>query len=106
MSKKSFASVADDAVAQATAHALSKFGRAPEPVQAPVEATAAAAPAGSEKTIQWNVRLKPHLREKLRNAAFAWRMTERDLVEAFIEQLPEVAVPSPEAPASVAWLKK
>lgn len=104
MSKKSFADVADDAVAQATAHALTRFGKAPE--SAPVEATAPAAPAGPEKTIQWNVRLKPHLREKLRNAAFAWRMTERDLVEAFIEQLPEVQVPSPDAPASVAWIKK
>lgn len=103
MSKKSFSAVSQDALAAATAHALSKVvpnGSAPAHVSLqPKE-------QGNEKTVQWNVRLKPHLREKLRCAAFAWRMTERDLVEAFIEQLPEVEVPSPDAPAAVAWIKR
>lgn len=105
MSKKSFSDITQDALAAATAHALNKVVPKAS-TSAPATALLQPKEQGTEKTVQWNVRLKPHLREKLRNAAFAWRMTERDLIEAFIEQLPEVAVPSPDAPASVAWIKK
>ncbi|MDD5336212.1 MAG: hypothetical protein PHS32_20950 [Rhodoferax sp.] len=59
-------------------------------------------PAG--KT-QLNVLLDAGKRKKFRAIALAWDTTERALLEAFIDQLPDVTPQAVAAPKSVAWAK-
>jgi hypothetical protein len=99
---------------------------APTAVEAPPQPVAAATPApptpkakaqrgkpakqpavqAEGAKVQFNIVLSPQARQKIKRAAFALGTTERELVEAFIEQLPDVAVPEPEVPSSLRWLKR
>jgi hypothetical protein len=99
---------------------------APTAVEAPPQPVAAATPApptpkakaqrgkpakqpavqAAGAKVQFNIVLSPQARQKIKRAAFALGTTERELVEAFIEQLPDVAVPEPEVPSSLRWLKR
>jgi hypothetical protein len=56
--------------------------------------------------VQFNIVLAPAARQKIKRAAFALGTTERELVEAFIEQLPDVQVPEPDVPSSLRWLRR
>jgi hypothetical protein len=99
---------------------------APAAVEAPLQPVAAATPAptvpkarqqrgkpakqplpevGGAK-VQFNIVLAPAARQKIKRAAFALGTTERELVEAFIEQLPDVAMPEPDVPPTLRWLRR
>jgi hypothetical protein len=56
--------------------------------------------------VQFNIVLAPAARQKIKRAAFALGTTERELVEAFIEQLPDVAMPEPDVPPTLRWLRR
>lgn len=56
--------------------------------------------------VQFNIVLHPTARQKIKRAAFALGTTERELVEAFIEQLPDVQVPEPDVPSTLRWLRR
>lgn len=43
--------------------------------------------------VQFNVRLEPALRERIRHAALLWRVSERELIERWAADLPEVTPP-------------
>ena len=95
---KSFAVSTNDALAMATAAAAQKLAQ-----RQPTSSPAPRKKAG--KKVQFNIQLDVQSRQKLKAVAFAWRTTERELVESFIEQLPHVEVPQVAAPAAVVWAK-
>lgn len=87
------------ALARAAAAAASKAA----PV--PVPAKTLGKPTDTGRT-QLNVLLRSESRRKLKLIAMEWNTSERELIEAFIAQLPDVTPPVVAAPAkSVAWAK-
>ena len=93
---KSFTNTTLDALAQATqAAALRMSSKSPKQPQ----------PEAKAAKVQFNILLSAAARTKLRNAAFAWNTTERELIEQFAAQLPDVQVPVPDAPEGLAWAK-
>lgn len=93
---KSFAINAQDALALAAAAAAEKMAR---------PKTATPAPRKPRTKVQFNVLLDPIARKKFAAVAFAWGTTERELLESFIAQLPDIEVPEVPAPANVRWAK-
>jgi hypothetical protein len=79
---------------------------APKPRQQRGKPAQKPAPEACGSKVQFNIVLDPAARQKIRRAAFALGTTERELVESFIEQLPDVQVPEPEVPTSLRWLKR
>lgn len=98
---KSFATNAQEALAAAAAAASRKMASR-EPTQ-PTKAAEAGPPRAPK--VQFNVLLTPEARKKLRSAAFAWNTSERELLEAFIAQLPDVEIPEVAVPQSVSWVR-
>ena len=100
--------------------ALQMPEEAPTPTLAPVAPAvpapaprAARLPRGKMPTIatagrkvQFNVLLGAEPREKLRRVAFAWGTSERELIEKFIAELPDIAMPEVAAPPGMKWLTK
>lgn len=97
MSNKAFSM--DGALALATAAAAAKTTASRR------QDGGAAGQRKQRAKVQFNVLLTPEAREKLRAVAFAWRTSERELLESFIAQLPDVDVPEVPAPAAVCWAK-
>ena len=52
--------------------------------------------------VQYNLRLDPDTRDRLRHAAHMYRISERELIARFAATLP----PAPAKPPMPAWLKK
>ena len=91
----------NETLARAAALAVERtenMAKAPTTKKAP-------APVPKADRIQFNVHLNPESRRKIKNVCFAWGITERELIENFVAQLPDVSMPNVAAPASVAWAK-
>ena len=98
---KSFASNSQEALAAAAAAASKKMAaREPASLSKTHEAVAT-----KGRKVQFNVLLTPEARWKFRSAAFALNTSERELLEAFIAQLPDVEIPEVEVPQSVNWVR-
>ena len=78
---------------------------APVPTRGPARRQKPAQPPVKQAKVQFNIVLPPGHRERLRAAAFAYGTTERELIERFIEQLPDVEVQAPEPPRGMAWMR-
>ena len=77
---------------------------APRAARLPRGKTPMIATAGGK--VQFNILLGAEPREKLRRVAFALGKTERELVEQYIAQLPDIEMPSVAAPPGMKWLTK
>jgi hypothetical protein len=85
-----------DALARASALAANKM--APQSAATP-------APGAKPTLVQFNVKIPADKLRKLRAIALAWDTTPKDMLEAFIDQLPDVTPKNVDAPESVAWAK-
>ena len=92
-------------------HALAQSAGPAASAQAPASPRSVRLPRGKISKIatvggkvQFNILLGAEPREKLRRVAFAEGTTERELVERFISQLPEIALPQFAVPPGMKWL--
>lgn len=72
---------------------------------AAVNRVVATTPRAEPARVQLNVLLDAAARRKFKAIALAWGTSEREMIEAFIAQLPDVTPASVEAPPAVAWAK-
>ena len=66
--------------------------------------TAGKAPE-QQALVQFNVKIPASAMRKFKAIALAWDTSPREMLEAFIAQLPDVMPPTVAAPDAVAWAK-
>jgi hypothetical protein len=69
------------------------------------KATATDKTAAQQALVQFNVKIPSAAMRKFKAIALAWDTTPREMLEAFIAQLPDVMPPTVAAPDAVAWAK-
>lgn len=91
---KSFANT--DALARASKLAVTKMA---------AKAVAIDKTPAKQALVQFNVKIPANAMRKFKAIALAWDTSPREMLEAFIAQLPDVMPPTVAAPDAVAWAK-